>query len=82
MKKEHLCPICGKYMFEEIDSYDICDVCGWEDNSVQEVNPDKDYGPNGYSLNEYKSLYEHGKLDFQLDGKLRYDESLDGDEEY
>ena len=81
MKQAHVCPICGKFMFDEVDSYDICDICGWEDNSVQEMHPDKDYGPNGYSLNEYKSLYENGKLDFQLMGFTRYDESIEDAEE-
>lgn len=24
------CPVCGKYRFAEEADYDICPVCGWE----------------------------------------------------
>lgn len=29
---KHLCPVCGKYEFEERDSFDMCTVCGWFDD--------------------------------------------------
>ena len=28
----HKCPICGEYEFEDENSYDICPVCGWNDD--------------------------------------------------
>ena len=36
---KHLCPVCGKYEFEEQGSFDICDVCGWEDDPLQLKEP-------------------------------------------
>ena len=33
---EYPCPCCGYLMFnEEPGSYDICEVCGWEDDLSQ-----------------------------------------------
>lgn len=57
----HKCPVCGKYEFPEADSFDICDVCGWEDDGLQEDEPDCAGGANDMSLNEYKAAWEAGK---------------------
>ena len=61
MKDKHLCPVCGKYEFEEYCSYDICEVCGWEDDAVQEKYPDLKGGANRMSLNEAKIAYASGQ---------------------
>ncbi len=57
---KHKCPVCGKYEFEEEDSYDICDICGWEDDSYQEEFPDIDRCTNRMSLNEAREAYKMG----------------------
>lgn len=58
---QHKCPVCGKHTFPERDSYDICPVCGWEDDAYMENHPDDDCGANnGMSLNEYKAKFESG----------------------
>lgn len=46
------CPCCGYYTFIEIErgNYDICPVCFWEDDFVQEKNPYYDGGANRVSL--------------------------------
>ncbi len=58
-KQKHLCPVCGKYEFDDYDSYDICDVCGWEDEGLQEKYPDEE-GCNNVSLNKAREAYTLG----------------------
>ncbi len=55
-----LCPICGQYEFDEEGDYDICEICFWENDPLQ--NEDHDYagGANVLSVNEYKEKYEKG----------------------
>ena len=43
----HKCPVCGEYEFEDEHSYDICPVCGWEDDEYFEGG-----GANDMSLEE------------------------------
>ena len=59
-KQKHLCPVCGKYEFKEIGSFDDCPVCGWEDDSYQEWYPDEDCCGNQMSLNEAREAYKMG----------------------
>lgn len=54
---ELLCPCCGKYAFEEKGAYEICPVCGWEDDPYQRRNPDFAGGANTLSLNEARRYY-------------------------
>ena len=51
------CKLCGQYDIEF--PHDICRVCFWEDDSIQ--NEDKDYegGANYISYNQYKELWEN-----------------------
>lgn len=53
------CPACGKYTFQSgPGSYEICPVCGWEDDKVQYKDPNLKGGANRLSLKEYKKQYE------------------------
>ena len=56
----HLCPVCGKYEFENKNSFDICPVCNWEDDGVQLDDPDWTEGANQMSLNEAREAYKNG----------------------
>ena len=57
----HMCPVCGKFEFEGHASYDICEVCGWEDDGFQERHPDEDGGANHMSLNQAREAYAKGE---------------------
>ena len=61
MAEKHKCPVCGMYEFEEYDSFDVCNICGWEDDAIQENDPDYRGGANRMSLNEAKEAYKNGK---------------------
>lgn len=56
----HMCPVCGKYEFETYGSNDICEVCGWEDDWLQEERPDYAGGANIMSLNQMRKAYKMG----------------------
>ena len=47
------CPSCGFLVFEDAPgSYDICPICGWEDDAAQLANPASRGGANGESLSD------------------------------
>lgn len=55
------CSVCGKYEFHEKDDYDVCPVCGWENDGFQNENPDYAGGANQMSLNEARKAYKEGR---------------------
>ena len=54
MDGAHVCPVCGKTIFSSKGSYEICAVCGWEDETWCEEYPDEESTANYCSLNEYR----------------------------
>lgn len=58
-KSPHNCPVCGKYVFDNDNSFDICPFCGWEDDGIQLSDPNYDGGANDLSLNQYKEEYKN-----------------------
>ncbi len=54
---ETLCPCCGRFHFEEKGAYEICPICGWEDDPVQRRDPDFEGGANSMSLSEARRKY-------------------------
>ena len=51
------CPCCGYYTLPNTGEYDICPVCFWEDDVVQEDDPDLEGGANDLSLRECRENY-------------------------
>lgn len=58
--ESYACPVCGKYTFESAGDFDICEVCGWEDDIIQLENPDEEDCANHMSLNQAKRAYAKG----------------------
>ena len=52
------CACCGQPTLEYEDFGEICPVCGWEDDGVQQDDPDFPGGANKLSLNQYKAEFE------------------------
>ena len=57
----HKCLCCGKGSVEGNQLYDICSICGWEDDPVQAENPEFVGGTNKMSLNEARKAWKEGK---------------------
>lgn len=59
MPTSHDCPICHKYTFEDVYSYDICPYCGWEGDISDKNEPDVEVGgPNYLCITEFRKRYE------------------------
>ncbi|MEY9974740.1 hypothetical protein ABH966_005157 [Lysinibacillus sp. RC46] len=52
--RKYTCPCCGYKTLAEgtLDSYEICKVCYWEDDFVQNEDPDFEGGANEVSLKQ------------------------------
>lgn len=57
----YICPCCNNKTLEYPDFYNICDICGWEDDPGQHENPNDNIGANKMSLNEARKAYKAGK---------------------
>ncbi|NVJ61063.1 MAG: hypothetical protein HWE27_11780 [Gammaproteobacteria bacterium] len=56
------CPCCGYKTLdlEPPGTFVICELCDWEDDSVQFSDPDYEGGANGYSLRQSQHRYANG----------------------
>lgn len=52
----HICACCKEGMVEDI--HDICLVCGWEDDEVQNDNEEFSGGANKDSLSEHRVKFQ------------------------
>lgn len=51
-----VCACCGK---EDVEKFDVCETCDWQNDPMQNENPDYKGGANKLSLNEAKKLYNN-----------------------
>jgi len=51
------CPVCEKHFF--IEKYEICPVCSWENDPVQNKDPEFKGGANTLCLKEAREKYLH-----------------------
>ncbi len=75
------CPCCGQKTLDSERMFDICSVCGWEDDNVQFSDPDFWGGANFFSLNEYRKAFLEGKdvKKLQEEAQNRYDNQVKQD---
>jgi Cysteine-rich CPCC len=60
MSKEDIslaCPCCGALTLDEHGGCEICDTCGWEDDTEQSDEPDYAGGANKESLNQARQRW-------------------------
>ena len=55
---EKICPCCGRYYFKERSAFEICPVCGWEDDPLQRREEEFAGGANKVCLREARELFE------------------------
>ena len=60
-EKDHICPVCGRFHFAYENDLDMCDVCGWSNDAIQERNPNYRGGGNEMSLNEAKEAHQNNQ---------------------
>ena len=52
------CACCGFETLPKDSMFEICPLCGWEDDDIQNDDPDYAGGANELSLNQYRSRWE------------------------
>jgi len=57
---KYSCPCCELLTFDEPleGTYNICPVCGWEDDEIQLKNPNYEGGANKVSLYQAKENFK------------------------
>ena len=57
--KKYKCPCCGNFTLYEKPpgTYEICEVCNWEDDELQFRNPNYAGGANALSLEDARKEY-------------------------
>ena len=57
--KKYKCPCCENLTLSEEPpgTFEICSLCGWEDDAVQFIDPDYEGGANTLSLNQARKLF-------------------------
>jgi hypothetical protein len=55
------CACCGAKTLEYRDHYEVCPLCGWEDDDIQNDDPDYRGGANPDSLNERRTWWAKQK---------------------
>ena len=68
------CPCCGYLTFDDepCGTFEICPVCYWEDDNVQNGDPSYEGGANGISLNEAKENFrKYGSVKQEFTNEVR-----------
>lgn len=63
-------------------THDICKYCGWEDDDVQQNEPNYICGANQMSFNQYKKFWEENKKDILANLKCNRFYAIEKSQEY
>ena len=55
------CPVCGYLTLDERDSFDICAMCFWEDDGIDDFEENNYSGPNHMTLKEGREIFQDAK---------------------
>jgi len=55
------CPKCGYLTLDERSNYDICSICFWEDDGIDDFELNKNSGPNHMTLKEGREIFQEAK---------------------
>jgi hypothetical protein len=55
------CPVCGYLTLDERDAFDICGICFWEDDGIDDFEENQDSGPNHMTLKEGRLIFRRAK---------------------
>ena len=55
--KKKQCKCCKNYSLPTNSIYEICSICGWQDDDIQNDDPDLEGGANDMSLNQAKEAF-------------------------
>ncbi|GHA65671.1 membrane protein [Formosimonas limnophila] len=59
MKQKFPCPCCGYLVWDYPDgTFEICDICLWQDDPIQKNEPNYSGGANDVSLNKAKENFK------------------------
>jgi Cysteine-rich CPCC len=56
---KHPCPCCQHLTIDDPGRFDICPICGWEDDPIQRDDPNYQGGANEVSLSEARANYRN-----------------------
>lgn len=77
-RKTETCACCGFNTLEDKGYYEICEICFWEDDHVQEADPWLDCGANAVSLFEAQQNYKkYGAMEKRFIDEVRAIEPSD-----
>ena len=55
------CPVCGYLTLDERNSFEICGICFWEDDGIDEFEENEVSGPNHISLKKGRLIFLEAK---------------------
>ena len=55
------CDCCGSHVIHEHGTFEICPICGWEDDPAQAGDPELAGGANELSLDEARAQWQAQK---------------------